>query len=83
MWNTNKKFAFTYAPILKPGIVKKLSVPKYDYMKHIFVTMKNNTIEKLQNCSQRPLFYIVEGNSELDAIKKAKTIEREIEIEYE
>jgi len=88
LWNTNKKFAFTYAPILKPGKVKKINYPmpendEYPYLKHVFITVKNGVIEKLENCTQRPLFLIVEGDTEYQAIKRAKIVEKAIEIEYE
>ena len=88
LWNTNKKFAFTYAPILKPGKVADISIPEcnsdeHPYLKYVFVTMKNDTIEPLINCTQRPLFIITEGDTEYQAIKNAKIIERNIKIEYE
>ena len=60
-----------------------MHIPEFPWLKHSFITMKNNTIEKLQNCSQRPLFLIVEGDTEFDAIKKAKIIEKALEIRYE
>ena len=84
LWNTNKKFAFTYAPILEPGKFTEIHFPtNFPSLKYIFNTAKNGTIEKLENCSQRPLFLIVEGDTEFQTIRCAKTIEKAIEVEYE
>lgn len=80
LWNTLKQYAVTYAPELQPGHVVEYKIPQ-DYCEEIFIT--TNDIHPLENCARRPVFYITRGYTVFEAYRKARVVEKEMEIIYE
>lgn len=70
-----------YAPPIKPGVVKKWVLP--DQQNGVEFAITHNRVEDLIDCTRRPVYAIVVEDSQEKAIRKAKKLAGQIEVEYE
>lgn len=78
LYNTKKQYACVYSPVLPEGTrTDWIQIDKeHDWLKYVF--KPKVVAPKLEDCSDRSLFYITVGDTACEAYKRAKIVMREV-----